>query len=91
LLAGSIVSKSPTIVFTDDVTLPMEKLASYIVKMPKLQDEYLTPFLYVFPLWFYGYYIRQKKGKLVGEVRHNLKAVDINFKAHFNRSGEKII
>jgi glucosamine 6-phosphate synthetase-like amidotransferase/phosphosugar isomerase protein len=90
LLAGCSTSKTPTIVVTDNKTKAMEKLATYVVEMPKIKDEYLTPFLYIFPFWFYGFYIRQLAGGLVGEVRHNLLAVDINFRAHFNELGEKI-
>lgn len=90
LLAGCSISKTPTVIFTDQRTTAMEKLATYILDMPKIQDEYLTPFVYVFPLWFYGFYIRQSAGELAGEVRHNLFAVDINFKANFNESGEGV-
>jgi glucosamine 6-phosphate synthetase-like amidotransferase/phosphosugar isomerase protein len=90
ILAGCSISETPTIVLTDNRTIAMEKLATYIVDMPKLQDEYLTPFLYIFPLWFYGFYLRKLEGLLAGEIRHNLLAVDINFKANFNESGEKI-
>jgi glucosamine 6-phosphate synthetase-like amidotransferase/phosphosugar isomerase protein len=90
VLAGCAVSGTPSIVLTDEVTPALKKLAPWIVEMPKLGDEYLTPFLYIFPFWFFGYHFRKAAGKLAGEVRHNLLAADINFKAHFNESGEKI-
>jgi glucosamine 6-phosphate synthetase-like amidotransferase/phosphosugar isomerase protein len=90
VLAGCSIAKVPSIVLTDEPSSAMRRLASYVIEMPRIQDEYLTPFLYVFPFWFYGYYWRMTDGELVGEVRHNLFAVDINFKKHFDESGEKI-
>ncbi|MBW8347924.1 SIS domain-containing protein [Bacillus sp. IITD106] len=91
LLAGCSIARTPTIILTDEVTPAMEKLGTHIVTMPKIHDEYLTPFLYIFPLWFYGFHIRHAEGGIVGEARHNLFAVDINFKAHYDESGEKLI
>jgi glucosamine 6-phosphate synthetase-like amidotransferase/phosphosugar isomerase protein len=91
LLAGSSIAQTPTIIITDTVTPAMEKLATHIVTMPEIQDEYLTPFLYIFPLWFYGFHIRHAEGGIVGEARHNLFAVDINFKAHYDESGKKLL
>lgn len=68
----------------------VEKLATHIVRMPEVEDEYLTPFLYVFPLWFFGYHVRKMENGLVGEKRFGLFAKDIDFKAHFNEAGEWI-
>jgi glucosamine 6-phosphate synthetase-like amidotransferase/phosphosugar isomerase protein len=90
LLVGSSIAQSPTIIITDEVNPAMEKLATHIIKVPELQDEYLTPLLYIFPLWFYGFHIMHAEGGVVGEARHNLTAVDINFKAHYSESGEKL-
>jgi len=89
LLAGSFVSKTPVIVLTDTPSEPMHKLAKHIVGMPKLDEEYLTPFLYVFPLWFYGWHVRNNAGHLVGEKRHGLLAVDINYSRHFAAQANK--
>lgn len=89
LLAGCAIAKSPAVVFTDVPTEPMKKLATYVVEMPKIEDEYLTPFLYIYPLWFYGWHIAAAEGQLVGDRRHGLFATDINFKAHFDEAGNK--
>ena len=89
-LAGCSMAGTPSIVFSDEITLAMKKLATYAIKMPNIKDEYLTPFLYIFPLWFYGYHIRETEGELVGEARHNLLAAKIKFKDNFNELGERI-
>ena len=91
ILTGCSISKTPSIVFTDEKTSVLKKLATFVVELPKLQDEYITPFLYVFPLWFYGYHIRRGTRELVGEKRHNILATDLNFKAKFDPSGEKLV
>lgn len=90
LLAGCNISGTPTVLFTGDTTPAVEKLATHIVRMPEVEDEYLTPFLYVFPLWFFGYHVRKMENGLVGEKRFGLFAKDIDFKAHFNEAGEWI-
>lgn len=87
LLAGCYVAKTPVVVFTAQPNPAMEKLATHVVKMPELDDEYMTPFLYVFPMWFYGYHVRNQENGLVGEKRHGLYAVDINFSARFTADG----
>jgi glucosamine 6-phosphate synthetase-like amidotransferase/phosphosugar isomerase protein len=89
ILAGCAISKTPTVIFTDAPTAAMKKLAAHIVGMPRVENEYLTPFLYVFPLWFYGWHIMNANGGLVGDKRHGLFAKDINFKLHFDEAGNK--
>ena len=69
LLAGCNISGTPTVLFTGSTTPAVEKLATHIVRMPEVEDEYLTPFLYVFPLWFFGYHVRKMENGLVGEKR----------------------
>ncbi len=90
LLTGCYISQTPSVVFAGEKTEVMEKLATHIVEMPEVEDEYLTPFLYVIPLWFLGYHLRQMEGGLVGEKRFGLFAKDIDFHAHFNPEGEWI-
>lgn len=87
LLAGCNVSGTPSVIFTPNPTPAMDKLATHVIKMPAMEDVYMTPFLYVFPLWFYGYHIRNEEQGMVGEKRHGLYAVDINFDARFNQDG----
>lgn len=58
------------LVVTDDATDKMRELTSNIIELPKLRDEYLTPFLYIFPYWFLGYHIMENAGGKVGESRY---------------------
>ncbi len=87
LLAGSNISKTPTIIFTDDDNPALVKLATKVIKMPKIENEYLTPFLYCYPLWFYGWHIMHNNGGMVGDKRHGLLAKNINFKARYDDEG----
>ena len=57
-------------VVTDSVTDKIKELAQNIIVMPKLRDEYLTPFLYIFPYWFFGYHVMENSGGKVGESRY---------------------
>lgn len=57
-------------VLTDKVTDKIRELALDVVQMPTLPDEYLTPFLYIFPYWFFGYHIMENAGGKVGESRY---------------------
>jgi glucosamine 6-phosphate synthetase-like amidotransferase/phosphosugar isomerase protein len=91
LLTGCSVSKTPSVIFTDAPTVAMKKLATRIIEMPKVESEYLTSFLYVFPLWFYGWHIMNANGGLVGDKRHGLFAKDINFKLYFDEEGNEKI
>ena len=53
--------------------------------MPRIQEECLTPFVYVFPLWFFGFHYRSRRQALVGERRFGLLATDINYDAYCKR------
>lgn len=90
ILAGAAIAGSNTVIFTDAPTEAMEKLATTIVRMPALEDEYLTPFVYVFAFWLYGYHYMADAGELVGGARYGLLATDINFKAHFDAHGNHL-
>lgn len=86
ILTGCAISKSPSVVFTSETTPALEKLATRIILMPRL-DEWLTPFLYIFAPWFFGFHIRNMDHEMVGEKRFNLYAADINFPVHFDELG----
>lgn len=90
LLAGCDVSKTPAVVITDAPSEALRKLAARVIEMPALPSEYVTPFTYIFPLWFYGWHVMNNSGGLVGAKRHDLLAVDINFARHFDASGSRI-
>lgn len=57
-------------VVTDQVTDRLRELTQDIIVLPKLRDEYLTPFLYIFPYWFFGYHVMENAGGKVGESRY---------------------
>lgn len=63
-------AKLGVFVLTDKVTDRVRGLALNVVQMPTLSDEYLTPFLYIFPYWFFGYHIMENAGGKVGESRY---------------------
>ena len=90
ILAGATIAGSQTIVLTDKPTVAMEKLAKRIIRMPALENEYLTSFIYVFAFWFYGYHYMAGSGELVGGARYGLLAKDINFHAHFDADGNNL-
>ena len=85
LLAGCEIARTPTVIFTQKALPEVQKLADRVILMPAVEEECLTPFLYVFPLWFLGYHFRSRQGKLVGERRFGLKATDISYQAYLSR------
>ena len=82
LLAGCHIAKTPALIFTEETCPELTELAEDVVLMPSVKEECLTPFLYVFPLWFFGYHIRAHEGNLVGERRFGLLATDIDYSAY---------
>ncbi len=90
ILSGTAKAKTPTIVLTDVVSEPLGKLASHIIRMPGGLDEYVTPLLYVIPFWLYGYFMGLKLGVEVGTPRHDVRAKDIDFAAHYDPTGEPL-
>lgn len=89
ILAGGTIAGSQSVVFTDAPSDAMRKLATHIIDMPKLDSEYLAPFVYIFAFWFYGFHVKADVGELVGEARYGLYAVDIDFEAHFDGMGNR--
>ncbi len=89
LLAGCEIARTPTVIFTQKALPEVQKLADRVILMPAVEEECLTPFLYVFPLWFLGYHFRSRQGKLVGERRFGLKATDISYQAYLSRRQTK--
>jgi glucosamine 6-phosphate synthetase-like amidotransferase/phosphosugar isomerase protein len=89
ILTGCALSGTPAVVFTGKSTPAMDKLSSRVVLLPEL-EETLTPFLYVFAMWFFGFHVRSMEGEVVGEKRFGLFASDIDFPAHFDASGNRL-
>ena len=87
-LAGCHVTKTPTIVLTDAATPAMRKLATFVVDMPKMDNEYLTSFLYVFPFWFFGIEVKRSTGQLAGEMPYKLYSSNMLFDLMFTEDGD---
>ena len=85
LLSGCEIAETPAVIFTQNADESVRRLADHVVLMPVVEEECLTPFLYVFPLWLFGYHIRCRQGELVGERRFGLKATDIDYQAYLAR------
>ena len=88
LLTGCVISGTTSVVLTDHPTDIVRQMAAYVIEMPAVH-EYLTPFVYVFAFWFYGYATKATANALVGEARYGLYAVDINFVTHFGVRSKK--
>lgn len=87
ILVGCETSKTPAIVLTDVEDAAIERLSHRVVRMPQAPNEYLTPFLYIFPLWFFGWHRMNDNGGVVGEKRYGLLASDIDFVRYYDESG----
>lgn len=89
ILTGAQYSHSPTVVLTGCPTEAMKRLADHVVPMPPVEEN-LSPFLYILPLWFYGFERAAMDGMLVGDRRYGLWARDINFRKHYNEDGTPV-
>lgn len=87
VLVGCATSQTPAIVLTDAPDAALNELSWRTVHLPQAPNEYLTPFLYIFPLWFYGWHRMNDDGGVVGEKRHGLLAADIDFQKHYDENG----
>lgn len=88
LLAGCDIADEPAVVFTGSPSEPMKKLARKVYVMPKM-EELLTPFLYVYAFWLFGYYVSDLQNMLAGDKRFGLFAKDIDYSAHFDIDGNR--
>lgn len=82
ILAGCHYAQTPSVIFTQESDPALGELSETIISMPAIREECLTPFLYVFPLWFFGFHMRNNEGKLVGEKRFGLTAPLIDYGAY---------
>ena len=62
LLAGCEIARTPTVIFTQKALPEVQKLADRVILMPAVEEECLTPFLYVF-LYGFGIPFPQPAGK----------------------------
>ena len=85
LLSGCQIAQTPAVIFTQCRIPEAEAFGPTVIPMPRIQEECLTPFVYVFPLWFFGFHYRSRRQALVGERRFGLLATDINYDAYCKR------
>jgi glucosamine 6-phosphate synthetase-like amidotransferase/phosphosugar isomerase protein len=71
-------ANAPAVVVTDLATEDIQNGAADIVLMPGGVDEYLTPLLYVFPLWLFDYSTGILRGIDPASQRYGINASDIN-------------
>ena len=53
---------APSIVLTDKVTPPIQRLATHVIHIPAWLDEYATPLLYILPMHIFGYELALQRG-----------------------------
>ncbi len=71
-------ANAPAVVVTDVVSQDIQERATDILLMPGDVDEFLTPLLYVFPLWLFDYSTGILRGVDPASQRYGLNAADIN-------------
>lgn len=77
----------PTIVLTDDDDPKIAKIAKHVVKMPGGIDEYMTPLLYIIPLWLYGYRLGILRGGDPSGNRYGFTPTHYRFIEHYDQDG----
>lgn len=81
---------APTIVLTDDDDPLLEKLAAHVVKMPGGVDEYLTPMLYITPLWLYAHRLGLLRKSDPAGSRHGFVPTNYVYAEHFDAKGDPL-
>ena len=85
LLAGCEIANTRAYIFSEEEMPEISQFDVRFIKMPAVMEECLTPFLYVFPLWFFGFHYRDRQQELVGERRFGLLAADIDYSIYLKR------
>jgi len=86
-LGSSKEINAPTIVFTDDPNPLIKKLAKHVVMMPGGIDEYMTPLLYIIPMWLYGHHIGMARGTDPAGNRYGFIPTDYYYDEHYDAEG----
>ena len=89
LLAGCEIAHTHTYIFAEEKLPQFDNFDAQYIPMPHIKEEVLTPFLYVYPLWYFGFHYRCRQQELVGERRFGLLATDINYDAYLKRHENK--
>lgn len=82
---------APTIVLTDDDNPLIAKLARHVVRMPSGIDEYMTPFLYIMPLFLYGHHLGVARGTDPSYNRYGFVPTAYRFADHYDAEGNLVV
>jgi glucosamine--fructose-6-phosphate aminotransferase (isomerizing) len=52
----------PSIVLTDNISPPIQRLATHMIQIPVSVDEFATPLLYILPIYVFGYEMALRRG-----------------------------
>jgi glucosamine--fructose-6-phosphate aminotransferase (isomerizing) len=52
----------PSIVLTDNISPPIQRLATHMIQIPVSVDEFATPLLYILPMYVFGYEMALRRG-----------------------------
>jgi glucosamine--fructose-6-phosphate aminotransferase (isomerizing) len=63
---------APSIVITDQVTPGIQRLATHVIQIPVLLDEYATPLLYILSMHIFGYEMALQRGYDPTARRYNI-------------------
>lgn len=81
---------APAIVLTDDPEPAVRRLATHVVPMPGGVDEYLTPMLYITPLWLYAHRLGILRGADPAGNRHGFVPTGYDYRAHYDEDGRPL-
>ena len=71
--------KAPSIVVTDQVTSPIQKLAAHVIQIPVSLDEFATPLLYILPMHIFGYEMALGRGYDPTARRYNIVPQNVRY------------
>ena len=71
--------EAPSVVLTDKVTPGIQRLATHIIKMPALLDEYITPLLYILPMHLFGYEMALARGQDPTARRYDIVPQNVRY------------
>ena len=70
---------TPSIVLTDNPTSGIQRLATYVIKIPAWLDEFATPLLYVLPMHVFGYEMALQRGYDPTSPRYDIVAQNVRY------------
>jgi glutamine---fructose-6-phosphate transaminase (isomerizing) len=70
---------APVIVITDQVTPGIQRLATHVIQIPILLDEFATPLLYILPMYLFGYEMALQRGYDPTARRYNIVPQNVRY------------